>query len=271
MMLQLLIALHELLCNSHSFEKRCWSCCGVVLTELMLGMASETFLVPVSWLHPGKSCMISCTCATSSALASCHLQHMHLSIMKPGYSWQASEYSKGEAYSTYSWVIYVNNCFPAGVCHINLYISIGLHDILRAKTKKAKTPCFYHFVKSEDVKCTYSHSNNVLISQLLNIQAHLFHMCMKHSVHPWSQCILLCVYCTVQMSKDQYPESSPSPWILKAMERENSEWESSQGVWINKTEGTQCYTSLWLYGCTFIQQINKVLILPFIITCYPLC
>lgn len=40
-------------------------------------------------------------------------------------------------------------------------------------------------------------------------------MCRRHCVHPWSQCILMCFHCTVQMSKDRYPESSLFPWILE--------------------------------------------------------
>ncbi len=45
--------------------------------------------------------------------------------------------------------------------------------------------------------------------------AHLFHMCKRHSVHPWSRRILMCVHYIFQMSIGQYPQSSLSPWTLK--------------------------------------------------------
>lgn len=45
--------------------------------------------------------------------------------------------------------------------------------------------------------------------------AYLFYTCKKHCGHPWSQRILMCVHCTVQMSKDRYPESSLFPWTLE--------------------------------------------------------
>jgi len=84
------------------------------------------------------------------------------------------------------------------------------------------------------------------------VLAHLFHKCKRRSVHPWSQCILKYVHCTVQRSKGQYPESNLSPWILKQHwvkngKKENSAktWESSQEDWINNVMATQSATHVY--------------------------
>lgn len=106
MKFQLLIGLHELLCNSLSFEKRsCW--CALVLTELRLVWQAKCFFILSSVtafrnkLHEFL-CMCTQCCGilslTAHAGSTCK-------TLKSGNPWQASEYLKGQDSSTYSCVI----------------------------------------------------------------------------------------------------------------------------------------------------------------------
>lgn len=99
MKLRLLIGLHELLCNSHSFERRWHGWCGVVSAQFWLVWQEKFFYFKLhDFLSMHTQYYTGTYCIYSSISSTCK-------TLKPGYPWQASEYLTGQASSTYSCLI----------------------------------------------------------------------------------------------------------------------------------------------------------------------